>query len=296
MPKELDFDFFSPEQAIDLPLSLQNDVKITVKRDDLIHPFISGNKWRKLKHTLIRAKAEDKPHLVTFGGNWSNHVLATACAAASFGFQATAYIRGDQVENPLLSLCRLYGMKLCFVDRSAYRDKNALFNRHHGEESGAFFIDEGGYSPDGARGCEEMVAELKGRYDHIFVACGTGTTLAGISYSAAQYQPQAIVHGIPVLKGGQFIQSAANSLYPTAQFTLHTDYHFGGYARSTPQLIDFIKQFVSNTGMLIEPVYTGKLFYAVNDLAGQKYFRRGEHVLIVHSGGLTGFLGQTSKF
>src|SRR5690606_22283254 len=106
MPKELDFDFFSPEQAIDLPLSLRNDVKITVKRDDLIHPFISGNKWRKLKHTLIRAKAENKPHLVTFGGNWSNHVLATACAAASFGFQATAYIRGDRCENPFLSLSR----------------------------------------------------------------------------------------------------------------------------------------------------------------------------------------------
>jgi len=296
MPKELDFDFFSPEQVIHLPHSSQKDVKITVKRDDLIHPFISGNKWRKLKYTLIRARAENKPHLVTFGGNWSNHVLATACAAASFGFQTTAYIRGDQVENPLLSLCRLYGMKLCFVDRSAYREKRTLFDNFHGHESGAYFIDEGGYSTEGARGCEELITELKGEYDHIFVACGTGTTLAGVARAAATDQPQATVHGIPVLKGGEFIRDAVEPISPHAKFKLHTDFHFGGYARSTPALIDFIKEFVSGSGLLIEPVYTGKLFYAVNDLLAQNYFRKGDSILIVHSGGLTGFLGQTSKF
>jgi 1-aminocyclopropane-1-carboxylate deaminase len=296
MPKELFFDFFSPEQPVSLPHSRQKEVRVVVKRDDLIHPFISGNKWRKLKYALIRAREQKRSHLITFGGNWSNHVLATACAAASFGFRATAYIRGEQVDNPLLSLCRLYGLELVFVDRTAYRDKRRLFDENYGQDPDAFFIDEGGYSAEGALGCEEVISELKEQYDHIFVACGTGTTLAGISTAAAFHQPGATVHGVPVLKGGGFIRDAVESLSQKAKFSLHTEYHFGGYARTTPELIGFIKQFVSSTGMLIEPVYTGKLFFAVDDLLKRDFFRAGDSVLIIHSGGLTGFLGQSSKF
>jgi len=293
---ELNFDFFSPEQVLNLPIADSKKVKISIKRDDLIHPYISGNKWRKLKHLLIKAKQDKKTHVVTFGGAWSNHLLATACAAATFKFSSTAYIRGEKVTNPVLSLCKLFGMNIHFVDREDYKNKDLLFKKYHGADSSAFFINEGGYSLEAAKGCEEIITELKNNYDHIFAACGTGATLAGLAKGASIYQTHAIVHGVPVLKGGDFIQDAVHRLYPQINVKLHCTYHFGGYAKTKPELIDFIKEFCKETGVLIEPTYTGKLFYAVVDLLSKDYFKEGDHILIVHSGGLTGFLGQYLKF
>lgn len=293
---DLNFDFFSPEQVLNLPLAEQKGINISIKRDDLIHPYISGNKWRKLKYSLLKAQNESKNHLVTFGGAWSNHILATACAAAQFKFSSTAYIRGEEVQNPVLSLCRVFGMQIHFVSREDYKDKKALFEKHHGEELNAFFIDEGGYSLEAAKGCEEIVSELKEPYDHLFAACGTGATLAGLAKGASIYQNTMKIHGVPVLKGGGFIRDAIQTLYPEIDAELHLDYHFGGYAKTKPELIDFIKSFCKETGILIEPIYTGKLFYAVMDLIEKDYFKAGERILIVHSGGLTGFLGQYDRF
>jgi len=293
---ELNFDFFSPEQLLNLPIAASKKVNISVKRDDLIHPYISGNKWRKLKHLLIKARQEEKSNLVTFGGAWSNHLLATACAAAQFKFKSTGYVRGEKVDNPVLSLCRLFGMNIHFVNREAYKDKKAVFNTYRSENPSAFFIDEGGYSLEAAKGCEEIVSELTGKYDHIFVACGTGATLAGLAKGTSVYHPNTKVHGVPVLKEGEFIRDAVEHFYPQLNVELHCNYHFGGYAKTKPELIDFIKGFCKETGVLIEPVYTGKLFYAVMDLVSRDYFKEGEHILILHSGGLTGILGQYLKF
>lgn len=139
--------------------------------------------------------------------------------------------------------------------------------------------------------------DLPEQYDHIFCACGTGATLAGIAKGAETHQPNARVHGIPVLKGGEFIQEAALHLYPGLKnVTLHLDYHFGGYAKTKPELLDFITSFCSSTGLLIEPVYTGKAFFALQDLILRDYFNAGEKVLIIHTGGLTGFLGKAHLF
>jgi len=265
-----------------------------MKRDDKIHPFISGNKWRKLKYILQSARHAGKTHLVTFGGAWSNHLLATACAGATFGFKTTGFVRGEAVSNPNLSLCKIYGMELQFVDRTSYRNKPLLYEQYVTSNPGAYFIDEGGYSTDGAQGCTEIIDELSLTYDHIFCACGTGTTIAGLHRGCARKELHTRLHGVVVLAGGDFIPAAVRGLYPDTEvdgLTIHTDYHFGGYAKTTPALNSFIRQFTAQTGILIEPVYTGKLLYSVFDLAKRDYFNVGARILVVHTGGLTGILG-----
>jgi 1-aminocyclopropane-1-carboxylate deaminase len=291
------FEIYSPVQNLILPLLSKKNIHVDVKRDDMIHPFISGNKWRKLKYIIRKAESESRNHIVTFGGAWSNHILATACLSANLGLKSTAYIRGEQVENPVLQLCEIFGMELRYTEREKYKNKKLLFEEFHKNDPKAFFVDEGGFSKEAAKGCEEIMENLPHQYDHIFCACGTGATLAGIAKGAEAYQPKAIVHGVPVLKGGDFIADAVESLYPDlTNINLHTDYHFGGYAKTKPPLIEFIKEFCSSTGLLIEPVYTGKVFYALMDLIEKDHFVPGERILIIHTGGLTGFLGNYKLF
>ncbi len=288
------FDIHSPVEPLDFPVFREKGLTLHIKRDDLIHPFISGNKWRKLKYILQEASDQGKAHLVTFGGAWSNHLLAVACAGAKFGFKTTAFVRGEEVSNANLSLCNVFGMELRFVDRTAYRDKQVLFHQSFGGDQTAYFIDEGGYSPEGAKGCGELIDELSHAYDHIFCAAGTGTTLAGVAEALAAKNLATQLHGIPVLSNGEFIRSRIADLSTDAvadTCVLHTGYHFGGYAKIKPELTDFIKHFCTKTGILIEPVYTGKLCYAVFDLARGSYFAHGDKILIIHTGGLVGILG-----
>lgn len=292
----LRFDFFSPEEEIHPSLYQGANLRFFVKRDDMIHPYISGNKWRKLKYPLEDAYQKGKTTLVTFGGAWSNHLLATACAGAKFGFQTHAFVRGEEVNNTVITLCRTFGMQLHFVDREAYKDKELLYTQHFGDNADSYFIDEGGYSKAAAQGASELIGELQGSYTHIFCACGTGATLAGLALALGTAETTEL-HGVPVLKGGDFIRDEVAALGIAADhIRLHTDYHFGGYAKTKPELIAFIKAFTKETGILIEPTYTGKLFYAVYDLAKQGYFAPKSKILLVHTGGLTGFLGMQDKF
>src|SRR5690606_22437922 len=252
----------------------------------------------KLKHILQDAALQNKLHLVTFGGAWSNHLLATACAGAKFGFKTTAFVRGEAISNPTLSLCALFGMELRFTDRSAYRNKRQLFERYFAADSNAYFIDEGGYTVAGTSGCGEILDELDQQYDHLFCAAGTGTTLAGLAIALAGKDTPTQLHGVPVLAGGEFIRENVARLSSdaiAARCTLHTDYHFGGYAKTKPELIRFVKDFCTHTGTLIEPVYTGKMCYAVFDLARNDYFKEGEKILMIHTGGLMGILGMQQK-
>src|ERR1700760_4446363 len=149
----INLEIYSPVQQIKNKLFEDKGITLHIKRDDLIHPLISGNKWRKLKYILKKAQAENKNHLITFGGAYSNHLLATAAAAAKFGFKSTGFVRGEEVINDTLFLCRLHGMNLIFADRESYRDKQTLFNKHFANDKSAFFIDEGGSSALGAKGC-----------------------------------------------------------------------------------------------------------------------------------------------
>ncbi|MCC8423852.1 1-aminocyclopropane-1-carboxylate deaminase/D-cysteine desulfhydrase [Mucilaginibacter sp. UR6-11] len=293
----LDLEIFSPVHQIKNKLFDERGLSVYIKRDDLIHPVISGNKWRKLKYLLKKAQFQNKTHLVTFGGAYSNHLLATAAAAARFGFKASGIVRGEGITNDTLFMCRLHGMNLIFTDRDSYREKPGLFNKYFGDDDQAFFIDEGGASPEAARGCSELVDELTVHYDHIFCASGTGTMAAGIANGLTQHKLSTQLNTIPVFKNGSFIAHEIDRLLTApANYRLHTDYHFGGYGKVNDDLIAFIKQFIAQTGILIDPVYTGKMLYAVYDLAGKDYFKPGSKILAVHSGGIWGLLGMKDKF
>lgn len=293
----IELEIFSPVHQLNDPLFDEHQLKVFIKRDDLIHPIISGNKWRKLKYVLERAQAGGKTHLVTFGGTYSNHLLALAAAAARFGFKSTGIVRGEEVTNDTLFLCRLHGMQLLFTDRDSYRDKQALFHKHFADDTNAFFIDEGGASAEGAKGCSELIGELPETYDHIFCASGTGTTAAGIINGIQSKQLPTTFHAVPVFKNGDFIREEINRFLTTpADYQLHTAYHFGGYGKTDETLINFVKQFVTRTGILIEPVYTGKMLYALYDLAAKGAFKPGSKILAIHSGGIWGLLGMKGRF
>ena len=270
--------------------------QLWIKRDDLIDPYISGNKWRKLKYILEDASTKGKNHLVTFGGAYSNHLVATAAAASRSGLKATAFVRGEQVNNEMLVLCSLYGMELIFTDRETYKDKTACYLAYAKNHSGTYFIDEGGASAEAVRGCAEIITELPENTTHIFCAAGTGTTAAGLFQGIQKTGLKSKLHVIPVLKGGEFIRDEIARYVPvTDELILHTDYHFGGYAKTKPDLLKFIRHFTATHGVLIDPVYTAKLFFAIYDLAEKDYFREGEKIIAIHSGGLLGIMGMKDK-
>lgn len=290
------FDIHSPEQEIEHPLLKEKGVRVFIKRDDKIHPFISGNKWRKLKYSIHEALEQEKKKLVTFGGAWSNHLLATAAAAAEFNFQSYGIVRGEEVENPVLTMCKLFGMHLQFVSREAYRSKENLFNEQFEKDPEAMYIPEGGYGKKAVLGCAEIIDELTRDYDALFCAAGTGATAAGLAQGILKHNKQTKLHVIPVLKGN-FIPSEIEKLgVSTREIYFHEEYHFGGYAKTQPSLLRFVKEFTSHTGILIEPIYTGKSFFAAFDQIQKDNFPRGSHILLLHTGGLTGILGMYDKF
>lgn len=268
-----------------------------VKRDDVIDPFISGNKWRKLKYLLSEARKQKRSHLVTFGGAYSNHLVATAAAAAKGGFKCTAFVRGETVSNEMLFLCRLYGMTLIFVSRDGYRNKSKLFATYFGEDSRAFFIDEGGASQEAVQGCAEIISELQTTYDHIFCAAGTGTTAAGLLQGLSFANSATTLHVVDVLKNRDSLaEDIAKYTEVTKNLIIHQDYHFGGYAKTTPKLIEFMQGFVATTGILIDPVYTAKMFYAIVDLQAKGLVTNTDKILAIHTGGLLGLMGMKDKF
>ncbi len=271
--------------------------QIFVKRDDLIDPYISGNKWRKLKYILEDAQADGKNHLVTFGGAYSNHLVATAACAARNKLKSTAFVRGEKITNEMIVLCQLFGMQLIFVDRNSYRNKELLFEQHFNDNQQAYFIDEGGASEEAVKGCAEIIAELPVTYDHIFCAAGTGTTATGLLRGINDANLPTALHVIPVLKNGGFIEKEISNYEPNLnKLHLHLDYHFGGYAKTTNELLQFMKSFTANTGILVDPVYTAKMFFAIYDLMEKSQLKKDTNILAIHTGGLLGIMGMKEKF
>jgi 1-aminocyclopropane-1-carboxylate deaminase len=282
----------SPIQQLFEPLYEKMGVEVFVKREDLIHPLISGNKWRKLKYTLKKAAEEEKQHIVTFGGAYSNHVLATAAATQALGLQASAIIRGEDQDNEVLNYCKLAGMKLYFVDRASYTDKNECIEHFFKGNTAIFVIQEGGASPEGVKGCEEILGENNETFDHIFCAAGTGTTAAGLYSYIQKNKLNTKLHVVPVLKGGDFIRNElAKHTSINDQLELHTLYHFGGYGKCTTELLRFIIHFYHMHQVLLDQVYTGKLVFGIHELIAKGYFARGSRILWLHTGGLTGLHG-----
>lgn len=282
----------SPIEPLNFELFEQKQISVYIKRDDKIHPFISGNKWRKLKYTLSDAKQKNKNHLVSFGGAYSNHLNALACAGAMFGFKTTAFIRGDEgVSNQMLALNKLWGMEFIYTDRTSYKDKEILFEKHFGQNENACFVNEGGAGILGAKGCQEIVTELTENYQHVFCAVGTATTLQGIAQAIKNQQLTTKAEGICVLKGAENIDEELRKNQLQDYYKIHHQFHEGGYAKSNFKIMDFITQFASKTGILLDQVYTAKMMMAVFTLAEQDYFEPNSKILCVHTGGILGLLG-----
>ena len=285
----MDIPIISPVQEIKHPLLTDKQIRLFVKRDDLIHPYISGNKWRKLKYTLQDARLQDKTHLITFGGAYSNHLLATACAGQLFGFVSTGWVRGELTLplNPVLSLCKSFGMKLIYSDRESYRDKKSIFTQHYQNDPIAYFIDEGGASSLAVNGVAELIQELPEQYDFIFTACGTGATLAGIALGLQQASLKSKAIGIAVLKGADFLNDDIKALIPMLNnWEALLEHHHGGYAKTTTALQNWMADFTAITQIPLEPVYTGKLFYAIFQLIATNHFAPHSRLLAIHTGGI----------
>ena len=293
----IELKFHSPVEEVNFASITKYGVKLYFKRDDLIHPFISGNKWRKLNYNLLKAEELGKNHLVTFGGAFSNHVLATAAAGAKFNFKTTAFIRGEEADNQLLDFCKLFGMNLIKVSREAYQNKEDLYHDYFKNDNSTYFIDEGGFGALAEKGCREIITELTEEFDHIFCSGGTGATSAGILNALHLHNLKTQFHLVPALKGGSFLEKDIKSLLvDDIKYHIHDEYHFGGYAKTTVELIQFIKDFTQQTGILIDPVYTSKTLFAIQDLASKNHFKKDDKILMIHTGGLFGILGMLNKF
>lgn len=275
------------------------NIKLYLKRDDLIHPYISGNKWRKLKYNLIEAKDKGYQILLTKGGAFSNHIYSTAAAGVEFNFKTIGIIRGEPNENPTLDFARKCGMRLIFVDRATFRDIDANFDFSTlGIREEVYFLPEGGTNQLALKGCQEIVAEtieqLKFTPDFFCMAAGTGGTTAGIIKGAAGISQ---IHTFSVLKGDFHQHEIAKLLQkPYSNWSVNTAYHFGGYAKFQPILLDFINHFYEKHQIPLDVVYTGKLLFGLFDLIRQGYFPDHSRIVAIHTGGLQGNIGFKHRF
>lgn len=270
---------------------------IYIKRDDLIHPIISGNKWRKLKFHLLEAERLNKKLLVTFGGGYSNHMVATACAAAAHGFKSACFVRGDELQaesNHFLQLAHLYGMQIIPVERSKYRDfKKELFEEYFGHKKEAYCIDEGGAGDLSSLGVEDIIGELPMVPDYIYHASATATTAVGL-LSAIQKNPKfnaTSVQSIAVLKNAEEQQLKTAHL-GAGNSQIREGFEMGGYAKTNNELMEFVRTFIAETGILIDPIYTGKALWAIKKDIESGQLGEDKTVLFLHTGGMLGLFSK----
>ncbi len=278
-------------------ISLQNTtVELFIRREDLIHPFVSGNKFRKLKYNLLQAKKENQTTLVTFGGAYSNHIAAVAFAGKENDFKTIGIIRGDELrskiqENPTLKFAQECGMEFDFISRDDYQMLTQNPNQITDNYGKCYLIPEGGTNHLAVQGCEEILANSDVDYDYVCCSVGTGGTISGIINSAF---PNQKVLGFSALKG-DFLQKDICKFAKNDNWELQTNYHFGGYAKVTPELVWFLNAFYQENGIPLDPIYTGKMVFGVIDLIQQNYFPKHSKILLIHTGGLQGIAGMNSK-
>jgi len=275
-------------------------VRLRIKREDLNHPYVCGNKWWKLKYNLAEAE-RNKKTILTFGGAFSNHIFATAAAANELGFKSIGIIRGEKTLplNPTLAFAERRGMELHYISREEYRKKDeAGFVQILQDRFGDFYrIPEGGTNQLAIKGCEEFAKmHLTADFDYLFLPVGTGGTVAGIITGLRNTKK---IIGISVLKNGEFLKNEVGNLlkdYSGNEFqnwSINTDYHYGGYAKSPPELKTFIQNFEHKHSIPIEHVYSAKMFGGIFDLVKKGLFPKGISILAVHTGGLQGKLSPT---
>jgi 1-aminocyclopropane-1-carboxylate deaminase/D-cysteine desulfhydrase-like pyridoxal-dependent ACC family enzyme len=305
-------------QKLEFPLFKEKEITVSILRLDLIHEQISGNKWFKLKYNLEAARNEGHDAILTFGGAFSNHILATAMVCKLAGVKCIGIIRGekDSENNPTLSNAKAVGMQLHFVSREDYKRKSetSFVDELHKKFGKFYLIPEGGNNLNGARGCQEILKNISETYHYIFCACGTGTTFAGLAASLKENEK---LIGISVLKGEQTmigeVQNMVNEIRGDNEVLISTndemlssehltktgiinEYHFGGYAKHTRELLDFKFEFEKDFNIPLDYVYTAKLFFAVNDLVSKNKIPERSDILIIHSGGLQGNKGYEQRY
>lgn len=282
-------------------------LSVYVKRDDLIHEDISGNKWRKLIYNVEKLQLEKKDTLITFGGAFSNHLVATAAACKFYGIQAVGIVRGDELtpsSNATLQQCHALGMKLVFVSRALYqlRYDELWWKELHIKHPNSYIVPEGGANYLGIVGCQDIWNELPNDVDRVFVAQGTTATSCGLLLGAPD---SCKIHAVPVLKGfdskDEMEQLFASSLLDEEtiqeafdRLILETDYHFGGYGKYTDELLQFIKETYQTHQLKLDPIYTGKAFFAMKDCI-EKYDLQNEKIVFIHTGGIQGVRGIEEK-
>ena len=284
---------FNLEESVNQYISLSTEfgVELYIKREDKIHPHISGNKYRKLKYNLIKAEKLGLRTLLTFGGAYSNHITAVASIGATFGFKTIGIIRGEELikrinDNPTLTFARSCGMQFKFVSRSDYKEKASEgFIKKLKEEFGEYYhIPEGGTNALAIKGCEEILIETDKSFDFVCCAIGTGGTISGLINSS---NPNQKILGFPALKG-EFFQQDISKFVRRNNWEIISDYHFGGYAKINNELVAFINQFKKEYHIPLDPVYTGKMMYGIIDMISKNKFPEGSKILAVHTGGLQG--------
>lgn len=274
-------------QPIKESLFKKHDLNLFIKRDDLIHRHISGNKWRKLKYNFEDCINKNKNRIITFGGAFSNHVVALSYAAKLYNIKSLAFIRGEKeyAKNSSLSFAIENGMQLIFISRSEYRlkERSLIFNKTFLKND--YYVEEGGANLLGEKGVSEIIKEININYDYLVSAVGTGTTVFGISKNNNK---QTV--GILILKNQAFIKNLIiNQKHKGIK--IFSSYHFGGYAKYTKELIDFILSFKEKHNIILDPIYTGKALFGIYDLTKRGFFKKGSTIIFLHTGGAQGILG-----
>ncbi len=278
----------TPIQEIYDPKISLAGLRLLIKREDLNHSYVSGNKWWKLKYNLEEASRQEKKILVTYGGAYSNHIYATAAAASELNFKSVGLIRGEETFplNPTLSFAKKSGMELRYMPRSAYRSKEKQSEYLTGFQD-FYTLPEGGSNLLAVKGVSEFAKILGNEFDYLCCPVGTGGTLAGLIVGM---EGKKDIVGFPVLKGSHFLVDEIKNLIPgeskSSGWLLIHDYHFGGYAKATSELLQFINTFKNNHDVPLEPIYTGKMMAGIYDLISKGFFKRGTTILAVHTGGL----------
>lgn len=282
----------TPVQEIHDPVLDKAGVRLLMKREDLNHPYVSGNKWWKLKYNLEEAVRSGEKTLLTFGGAYSNHIFATAAAAQEVGLKSIGIIRGEETLplNHTLSYAVNCGMKLHHVSREQYRNKTqATFVEELHQQFGDFYlIPEGGTNALAVKGVTEFANALHNQFDYLCCSVGTGGTLAGIINGISADKK---IIGFSSLKGGEFLKADVeywidHSLH--SDWQIITDYHFGGYGKTTAVLKEFKTKFETEHGIPLDLVYTAKMMAGIVDLVQKGFFKKGSTLLALHTGGLQG--------
>lgn len=291
-----------PNQKIEHPLLTANEIELFIKREDLLHPNISGNKFRKLKYNIQEAQKLNHKTILTFGGAFSNHISATAAAGNHYGFHTIGIIRGDELgvdlkktlaSNSTLAFAKEQGMQLHFVSRSDYKLKETVeFIENLKKKFGDFYlVPEGGTNNLAIKGCEEILTPEDDSFDFICCSVGTGGTISGLINSAKSHQK---IIGFSALKENYLHEEISKNVTKT-NWELSRSHHLGGYAKHNEDLIPFMNSFFENQKILLDPIYTGKLLLGIFHEIKLEKFSKKKRILAIHTGGLQGIAGMNTK-